>query len=130
MKVSCTTCECNHQDGKEQNKQHPPKTEPQQQIADGKQQSLVNALKALRLDVASLKGSIKSGNDCQNNARGAGNDARRRPKQPACVSCQEQGKTIVIIAIFVGPMNITLEDARRDHRETTGDYIRGTGGSL
>ena len=92
VKVSCTTCECNHQDGKEQNKQHPPKTEPQQQIADGKHQSLVSALEALRLDVASLKGSIKSGNDCQNNARGAGNDTRRRPKKPACVSCQEQGK--------------------------------------
>ena len=63
-----------------------------EKIEDGKQQSLVNALEALRLDVASLKGSIKSGNDCQNNAREAGNDARRRPKQPACVSCQEQGK--------------------------------------
>ena len=42
---------------------------------------------------------------------------------------KNKGKTIAIIAIFVGPMNITLEDARRDYRETTGDYIRGTGGS-
>ena len=93
VKVGCTTCECKHQDGKEQNRQLPPKTEPQQQIADGKQQSLVNALKALRLDVASLKGSMKSGNEGnQNNARVAGNDARRCPKKPACVSCQEQGK--------------------------------------
>ena len=63
VKVGCTTCECNHQDGKEQNEQHPPKTEPQQQIADGKQQSLVNALEAHRLDVASLKGSMKLGNE-------------------------------------------------------------------
>ena len=42
---------------------------------------------------------------------------------------KNKGKTIAIIAIFMGLMNITLEDARRDHRETTGDYIRGTGGS-
>ena len=63
VKVSCTTCECKHQHEKEQNKQYPPKAEPQQQIADGKQQSLVNALEALRLHVASLKGSMKSGNE-------------------------------------------------------------------
>ena len=47
VKVGCTTCKCNHQDGKEQNKQHPPKTEPLQHITDGKQQSLVNALEEL-----------------------------------------------------------------------------------
>ena len=36
---------------------------------------------------------MKSGNEGnQNNAKGAGNDARRRPKKPTCVSCQEQGK--------------------------------------
>ena len=128
VKVGCTTCECNHQDGKEQNKQHPPKTGTNQQIADGKQQSLVNALEALRLDVASLKCSMKSGNEGnQNNARGGLETTPEGIQRNLPVyRVKKKGKTV---AIFVGSMNITLEDARRDHREMTGDYIRGTGGS-
>ena len=93
VKVGCTTCDCNHHDGKEQSKGHSSRTEPIQKIADGKQQSLINALEAIRLDVASLKSSMKSGNEKNgNDANRTGNDTRRHPKKPVCASCQEQGK--------------------------------------
>jgi Arc/MetJ family transcription regulator len=93
-KVGCTTCECNHQtDGREQNKGHPSKTESIQKVADGKQQSLISALEAIRSDVASLKSSMKSSSENNQGAeKGNWNETRRRPRKSACVSCQEQGK--------------------------------------
>ena len=38
---------------------------------------------------------------------------------------KNKGKTIVIIAIFVGPMNITPEDARRDIGKRQGTTSEG-----
>ena len=99
VKVGCTTCECNHQDGKEQNKQHPPKTGTNQQIADGKQQSLVNALEALRLDVASLKCSMKSGNEGnQNNARGGWKRRQKASKETClCIVSRKREKRLLYL---------------------------------